>query len=94
MTAEVSDEADAHAHLKGSIKPPHCVALNVSVVRLRVTRYDTHTHTHGRKHTNGQELLESTDSTKRTQHKAKEGQREGMELKGGVKGDDRKRRGV
>lgn len=42
------------AHLKGSIKPPRCVALNVSVVRLRVTQYDTHAHTHRRKHTNGQ----------------------------------------
>lgn len=49
---EVSDEADTqdnvspHAHLKGFIKLPRCLVLNVSVVRLCVTQDGSSPRTH------------------------------------------------
>lgn len=100
VMAEVSDEADTqdnvspHAHLKGFIKLPCCLVLNVSAVRLCVTQDGSSAHTQMHTYTQTsrwsvrvQTLLESTDSTS---------VREGGEakLRGGGQGGERKSREV
>lgn len=84
---EVSDEADTrdnvspHAHLKGFIKLPRCLVLNVSLVRLCVTQDGSSAHAH--MHTCTHQLADGVSECRRCWNPqiAQAGE------KGGVKGE-------